>query len=96
MRTKRTRPPAAADANTATGQWLRRAPLTDDLAGNLIADMCRDPNVPRLFRNIEHMRGYLRTMDAAQNVVADVMLVVWRRYRKWLDRNPVRLPRKEA
>ena len=32
----------AAHPSTWTGQWLRRARITDDPAGDLIADMCRE------------------------------------------------------
>ena len=42
------RPPVAAPANTANGRWLRRARLTNDPAGDLIAEAtprCRASSV---------------------------------------------------
>jgi hypothetical protein len=64
-----TRPPVAAAAHTATGHWLRCARITGDPAGDLIADMCREPDLPSLFRNIEDMRGYLRSKGACPEAI---------------------------
>jgi hypothetical protein len=91
MTSKHTRPAVAADPNSATGQWLRRTRITDDPADDTIADMCRDPSVPTLFRNIKTMRDYLQSKGACQEAMETVP-TVWQRYRNWLDRNPCRSP----
>ena len=85
MRTKPQRPPVA---NPAVGRWLRHAGITEDPAGDLIADMRRVADLPALFGNIEEMRSYLRSRNACREAMAAAP-IVWRRYRKWLDRHPV-------
>jgi hypothetical protein len=71
-----------------TKRWLARARITDDPAGDLIADMRRDPDVPSRFDSIEAMRSYLHRKGACRAALAAVPLV-WRRYRK---ARPARTP----
>jgi len=66
--------------------------ITDTPEGDFIADMKTDWNsrdeIPTLFHNIEHMRGYLRTKHACPEAVA-LVPKIWHRYRRWLDHNPM-------
>src|SRR6266446_5954487 len=71
----------------ATRRWVAKARITDDPAGDLIADMRRDPALPGLFPNIQAMRDHLRRRGACREALAAVP-VVWRRYRNWMDRHP--------
>jgi hypothetical protein len=71
----------------ATTRWLAAARSTNDPAGDLIADMRRESDVPPLFANIREMRSYLRKKGACAEAMAAVS-IVWRRYRNWLDRHP--------
>jgi hypothetical protein len=71
----------------ATTRWLAAARNTDDPAGDLIADMRRDPALPGLFSNVGEMRSYLQRKGACAEALA-ALPVVWRRYRHWLDRHP--------
>jgi hypothetical protein len=66
-----------------TADWLRRARITDDSMGDLIADMRRDPNVPPLFNHIDEMRSYLTLKGASIERLAAVP-ILWRRYAHWL------------
>jgi len=65
-----------------TANWLRRARITDDLVGHVIADMRRDPNVPPLFRNINEVRSYLKLKGASIEALTAVP-ILWRRYSHW-------------
>jgi hypothetical protein len=73
---------------TPNQRWLAKARITGDPAGDLIADMRRDANLPRLFGNIHEMRRYLQGRGACPEAIQTVP-AVWRRYRSWMDRNPV-------
>ncbi len=77
---------------TATTRWLSKARITDDPEGDLIKDMRHDADStgtePPLFPNIDAMRGYLRSKGACHEAL-QVVPGVWRRYKRWLDRNPV-------
>ena len=64
--------------------WLMAARITDDPEGDLIDDMRRDKNLPRLFSNVGDMRSYLIQMRACQGAL-DTVPRVWRRYRRWLE-----------
>ena len=72
---------------TAVSDWLTAARVTDDPAGDLIADMRRDKTIPSLFGNIREMRSHLRLRGACPEALAAVP-VVWRRYKSWLDHHP--------
>jgi hypothetical protein len=72
---------------TTTQAWLAAAQITDDPAGDVIADMRRDPDIPALFKNIDAMRDYLRTKGACREALA-ALPIVWRRHQGWLGRNP--------
>src|SRR5262245_42747600 len=65
MSDQHTKGAVASAAGTPTGQWLRHARITNDPAGDLIAER-HDPGVPRLFPNVEAMRGYLRSRGACR------------------------------
>src|SRR3954471_20756452 len=65
--------------------WLARARLSEGPAGDLIRDLQQDPDLPELFRSLEHMRVYLRLRNACPEAVA-VAPVVWGRYRNWFNR----------
>jgi hypothetical protein len=56
--------------HTAVGRWLRHARITDDPAGDLIADMRREADLPALFGNLEEMRSYLRGRNACREAMA--------------------------
>lgn len=71
-----------------TKAWLANARITDDPVGDVIADLKRDPNVPRLFHNAEEMRNYIRSRQGCREAIAAVS-AVWKRYRRWQDRHPV-------
>ena len=77
---------------SATQEFLARAHITGDPAGDLIADMRRDPAVPALFGNIREMRAYLQRRGACPGAL-EAVPIVWRRYSQWLTRNPFRMPR---
>jgi hypothetical protein len=64
---------------------LRRARITDDSAGDVIADMRRDPDVPPLFHHIGEMRSYLRLKRAPTEALAAVP-TLWRLYSDWVGR----------
>jgi hypothetical protein len=71
-----------------TKTWLATALITDDPAGDLIADMRREQEtMPSLFKNIRDMRAYLVSRRACPEALAAVP-AVWRRYSKWLMRHP--------
>jgi hypothetical protein len=77
---------------TPVQRWLGAARVTDDPAGDLIADMRRDmlarpDEFPRLFGGVRSMRAHLEKRNASVEAHAAVP-VVWRRYRAWLNRNP--------
>jgi hypothetical protein len=87
MSNKHTKPLVAAPANTWTGQWLRRAHGTiDPAASNLITTMRSDANIPASFNNVEDMRAYVKR--ACPEAMAAVP-IVWLRFRRWSNRNPV-------
>jgi hypothetical protein len=67
-----------------TKDWLRRARITNDSAGDLITDMRTDTNIPPLFASIREMRDYVRGKGARAEAIAAVP-IVWRRYRNWMD-----------
>ena len=71
-----------------TANWLHSTRTTDGAAGEVIADMRRDPNVPPLFHHIGEMRGYLRRKRAPTEALA-ALPILWRRYADWLARQPV-------
>jgi hypothetical protein len=68
-----------------TKAFLAKARMTDDPEGDLITDMRSDPNIPRLFKNFEEIRGYVRDKGGCPEAVKAVA-GVWIRYRRWLDR----------
>lgn len=68
-------------------EWLSVARVTDDPAGDLIADMRLARDLPPIFKNKEAMRGYLRCKGACREAIAAVD-DVWPRYRRWMDRHP--------
>jgi hypothetical protein len=72
-----------------TRRWLRQARITDTPQGDLILDMRADPGVPRLFPNIKAMRGYVALKCAGDSDIMAAVPGVWRRYQRWLDRNPI-------
>jgi hypothetical protein len=72
-------------------EWLYYARRTDDPAGDLIADLARDRDLPPLFRNIDHMRSFLQQRMACREAL-DAVPIVWRRYNRWLTRNPAGKP----
>jgi hypothetical protein len=65
-----------------TANWLRRARITDDPVGEVIANMRRDPDVPPLFQHINEVRSYLRRKGASTEALAAVP-ILWRRYLNW-------------
>jgi hypothetical protein len=72
----------------AIGDWLERARITDDPAGDLIADMKADRNLP--LRNVTSfgaLRSYLISKNACHEAIKAARIVC-RRYRNWQDRNP--------
>lgn len=78
---------------TPNQRWLAAARITDDRAGDLIGDLRLDlrdrpDEFPRLFGNIRGMRAHLARRMASPEALAAVP-AVWRRYRSWLNRNPV-------
>jgi hypothetical protein len=67
--------------------WVKRARITKSPAGDLIADMREDKDLPDVFANIGAMRAYLRAHNACSEALAAVP-IVWRRYKHWQDRHP--------
>jgi hypothetical protein len=67
-----------------TRDWLSKVRCLPD---TLKADMQRDPTVPRLFRNIGHLRDYLVSQGASVEILAAVPRI-WQSYSSWLGRNP--------
>jgi hypothetical protein len=78
-------PTPRSTLETTTEQWLRQARITDDPAGDLIADLRRDHAVKR-FPNIATMRGFVRSRNVVCPQALAAVPIVWRRYRKWLGR----------
>jgi hypothetical protein len=79
-----------------TKEWLACCHVTDSIAGDVIMDMRRDPDLPPLFRNLEHMRDYLRLKQAPKEAIK-ALPAIWRRYSRWLARNPTGAqPRRRA
>jgi hypothetical protein len=74
-----------------TKTWLAKSRITDDPAGDLMADMRRDAALPPLFRNIREMRAYLVSRGGCPEALQAIP-VVWRRYSSWLMRNPTGIP----
>jgi hypothetical protein len=75
-----------------TKQWLAHARITDDPAGDLIADMRREQEtMPSLFKNIREMRAYLVSRRACPEAL-EAVSTVWRRYSSWIMRNPTATP----
>jgi hypothetical protein len=70
-----------------TKAWLAKARITDDPEGDLISDMRRDPNIPRLFHNRTEMRDYIKARGACREAVTAVTKV-WIRYRRFIDHHP--------
>jgi YozE SAM-like fold len=71
-----------------TKNWLAVTRITEDPAGDLIADMRTDPNIPHLFSSRDAMRDYVRSKGACRQALAAVP-IVWRRYKSWLDQQPL-------
>jgi hypothetical protein len=72
-------------AESITKRFVSSARITDDPVGDLIADMRRDPNLPRLFPNIKAVREYLRQKNASPAAVAAVP-IFWRRFNQFITR----------
>jgi hypothetical protein len=70
---------------TPNERWLRVARVTDDPAGDLIADMRADRRLPALFPG--SMRAYLKSLNACSGAL-EAVPIVWRRYQSFLGRNP--------
>jgi hypothetical protein len=70
---------------TKVQQWLAASQITDNPAGDLIADMRSDQQLPDFFRSRSQMENYLMRRGACQAAL-DVVPEVWRRYRNWVDR----------
>jgi hypothetical protein len=68
--------------------WLKVARATDDPEGDLIEDMRRDKNLPRLFSNIGQMRSYLRQKRACQGAL-NAIPRVWRRLQELARPSPM-------
>jgi hypothetical protein len=71
------------DAPNYTCHWLRRAKVTDDPEGDLIADMRTDLDIPHLFPTFKHMRDYVSRKSRGDPLILAAVPGVWRRYRKW-------------
>jgi hypothetical protein len=65
--------------------FLSTARITDDIQGDLIADMKRARDLPNDFGESDQLRRYLRDRRACDGAV-DAVAGVWRRYRAWLNR----------
>jgi hypothetical protein len=76
------RPTTMSDSETPLRRWLARARVTDDAAGDLIADMRRDRQLPRVFDSLADMRHYLEARAAVP-----ALWRRWRRWRRWRDRH---------
>lgn len=72
---------------TCTKEWLAASRITNTPAGDMIADMRRDPDIPPLFHSAEEMRSYLSLKGACREALATVP-AAWVRYRRWVDRHP--------
>jgi hypothetical protein len=72
-----------------TKAFLAKTRVTDTPAGDLIADMRADPDIPELFKSLDAMKDYFRSRGACREAMAEVP-GVWRRYRAWIDRHPFR------
>jgi hypothetical protein len=64
--------------------FLTQAEVTDDPAGDLIADMRSDRDLPDV-QDIRAARFYLRDRGACQGAI-DALPDVWWRYVKWCAR----------
>ena len=58
--------------------WLAKACVTRDIAGDLVGDMRTDRELPR-FRSLNHLLAYLERHNACSLEAAPV---AWRRYRR--------------
>jgi hypothetical protein len=70
-----------------TKAWLAKARITNNPEGDLIADMRRDPDIPRLFRSRAEMRDYIKGKGACREALL-VVTKVWLRYRRFVDNHP--------
>ena len=77
-----------------TATWLRSARITDDLAGDVIANMRSDLNVPPMF-HISEMRSYLRVKGASIEALTAVP-ILWQRYSNWLAQTRRRAEARKA
>jgi hypothetical protein len=59
--------------------WLVKARVTDDLAGDLVSDLRSDSRLPAGIKSAEELRSYLRSRGACQEAL-DAVLIVWKRY----------------
>jgi hypothetical protein len=78
-----------------TREFLKRARLTNDPAGDLVADMrvameCRK-NVPSLFCSKREMEDYVRREGGCDKAI-EACSDLWPRYRRFVDRHPWGFP----
>src|SRR6187455_147076 len=66
--------------------FVRHARVTHNPAGDLIADMKADRELPDTFAGRERLETYLVLRGACDDAMA-LVPQVWRRYRSWLARN---------
>ncbi len=79
----------AKQTPSATGLFRRfvtQAHVTHNPAGDLIADMKADRQLPDTFASRERLETHLALRGACSEAM-DVVPKVWRRYRSWLARN---------
>lgn len=69
--------------------WLATASITSGPAGDLIDDMLTDDRLPG-FRSLGHMRAHLKRRSACCGAM-QAASAVWRRYRRWRDRQALEL-----
>jgi hypothetical protein len=65
--------------------FLARARITEDFAGDLITDMRHDETLPPSFGSIREMRDYLISCNACPEAL-EAAPEVWRRYSAWRKR----------
>jgi len=64
--------------------FLSTARITDDIQGDLIADMKRDNDLPNDFSEPDQLRRYIKDRRACDGAT-DAVAGVWRRYRNWIS-----------
>jgi hypothetical protein len=71
--------------------WIGKARISDDAAGDLISDLKRDPTTPAMFLSMRAMRVFVEGRGGCEGAI-NAVPIVWSRFSRWLNKHPYCLP----